>query len=106
MIINKPNKARSSELESFFKELDGYNFSNSDVEFLTYNLRGEFNVYKKHQVKNELNFYRLTFPLFLLYCLVMLLVICPIKWAITGNFKLQYNENRFHTKWYNKIFRR
>lgn len=54
-----------------------------------------------NDIKSRSILMRLTFPFHLLFFLFILFVVCPIKWVITGSFRLNFECRvaRFMTRW-------
>lgn len=54
------------------------------------------------------NVWRLTAPFFFVYALVIIGIVLPIKWLITGKYHFSQKSkiNIFNIGWYNKIFDR
>lgn len=52
--------------------------------------------------------WRLTYPLFIVYSVVLLFVVLPVKWLVTGKYHLPQTSwiARFGVAWYNKITNR
>jgi hypothetical protein len=54
------------------------------------------------------NVWRLTAPFFFVYALIVIGIVSPIKWLITGKYYFSQKSkiNIFNIGWYNKIFDR
>ncbi len=55
----------------------------------------------ENDIKSRSILLRMTFPFHLLFFLFILFVVCPIKWVITGSFRLNFECRlaRFMTRW-------
>ncbi len=63
-----------------------------------------FIFYKRKPIKKYNILWRLTAPVFLLYCLLMIIIVVPLKWIITGNRYLsQKFLDSFHYRWEEKF---
>lgn len=54
------------------------------------------------------NVWRLTAPFFFVYAIIIIGIVLPIKWLITGKYSFSQKSkiNIFNIGWYNKIFDR
>ena len=73
---------------------------NLDMPFLAYS-------WKENKEVSKNPIWRLSYPFFVIYVILLLAVFCPIKWIFTGTYSLQKGKlGEFNLKWYNKIFDR
>lgn len=73
------------------------------------NLGMPFIAYSWRERRNSTNpLWRLTFPFWVLYVMLAIIVVLPLKWLLTGKFYFSENNplTRFNMAWYNKIFDR
>lgn len=100
------------------KDVDGKGLSNEQMRDLREafgdtgsrgNLGMPFIAYSWHDRRNSANpLWRLTLPFFAVYLLLLIVVVLPVKWIVTGKAYFSGNNwlTRFNTNWYNRIFDR
>lgn len=64
-----------------------------------------FEIMKRRKRKESTFVWRITGPLFLLWCLVIIVLYFPVKWMFTGNRYMSEREwvYRVHKKWANRL---
>lgn len=70
------------------------------------NLDAPFIAYSWEEEKKDGPFiWRLTFPIFFIYSMILFFIVLPIKWLITGKYYLGQTSalGNFNMAWYNKI---
>lgn len=105
-LIEKAIESRGGSLTPHQKHQLREAFGNSgirgnlDMPFLAY-------AWEEEDVSGTF-LWRLTYPLFLVYSVVLLCVVLPIKWLVTGKYYLPQTSwiARFDVAWYNKITNR
>ena len=58
---------------------------------------------KKHYIRNIA--WRLSIVLLMPFALILLVVVMPIKWALTGKYKWKPKDFPLLYNWYNAVFK-
>jgi len=104
MNFSRLKRADDSEVEKWIKEninITDYGARRLvDEELIRFS---PFKFYKKREIKKKNFLWRLTAPVFILYCIVMMFAI-PFKWLFTGDRYLpQKFLDGFHYRWIEKM---
>lgn len=63
-------------------------------------------IYKRIRIEEKSNIlYRFTAPFYFVWVLLLITVICPVKWVITGKYTMQYRGKlaEFTYNWYTRL---
>jgi hypothetical protein len=107
MNFSRLEVARDYEVEKWFEELlkeynvSAYHISRfKEQEVIRF---APFQFYKRRKIIKNNFLWRLTAPVFIIYCTCMIMAI-PFKWLITGNRYLpQSFLIKFHYRWIEKM---
>lgn len=100
----------AEELQKFF-ELNGTSLTDLQKEILTYRWKDSDLVMFSYKgecpgIKSK-PWIRLTIPFYFIFAMLIVLIIRPVKWLITGTYFWKYNNKfeQFAGKWRDKLFK-